>query len=259
MFKLFPLCKKNHFVSTIIFIFSVAVLTVHGQNARPALTNADIIEMTKEKVPETQIVKAIQTSETDFDISPKGLIQLKKGKVKARVVDMMQSIQTNKNNSRNSASKTSEQPKNQPSEKETAVNSTPKPKPIATKDAEFFTIDLQKCLLSGTTVNCYFSVTNNGADRKLFMRSRSELVDLAGKTARFYNYVMGSASGNINGSVQPANMLTSAKIDNAVVSFTDVDPNLETIGRLTLVFDIHNTTDFSVQFRNIPIEKSVKK
>lgn len=53
------------------------------------------------------------------------------------------------------------------------VQSTPtplSPKPIPTsirKDSNFFTFELQKCRLSGTTVICDFMITNNDQDREL--------------------------------------------------------------------------------------------
>ena len=69
---------------TALFIV-VAVVSVCAQQPKP-LTNNDVIRMVQEKVDEDLIMRAIRTSDTNFDVSPDGLIQLKKGKVKKPIL-----------------------------------------------------------------------------------------------------------------------------------------------------------------------------
>jgi hypothetical protein len=45
-------------------------------------------------------MRAIRTSDINFDISPDGLIQLKQGKVKKHIIAAMQDLQLRRNNAR---------------------------------------------------------------------------------------------------------------------------------------------------------------
>ena len=53
------------------------------------LTNADVVEMLRAELPESTIVLSIQQSKTDFDLSPDGLIKLKKDGATQSVLDAM--------------------------------------------------------------------------------------------------------------------------------------------------------------------------
>ncbi len=75
---------KRSLSIAIIGILYLAPYHISAQNKKPPLTNIDIINMTKERVDDTIIIRAIQTSETNFDVTPNGLIQLKRGKVKKK-------------------------------------------------------------------------------------------------------------------------------------------------------------------------------
>jgi hypothetical protein len=77
-----------------IFLVSAA-LTLAAQTQKP-LTNADILNMTKQGFNPSLIVKDIQTSTTDFDTSPQALIDLKNASVDGAVMEAMLSAQANK-------------------------------------------------------------------------------------------------------------------------------------------------------------------
>ncbi len=60
-----------------------------AQSAPKFLTNDDVVSMVKAGQDETAILSAIQTQGTDFDVSAKALLQLKKSGVPKKVVDAM--------------------------------------------------------------------------------------------------------------------------------------------------------------------------
>jgi hypothetical protein len=62
--------------------------------ARKPLTNADIVNMTKQGFDPSLIVKAIQTSRTDFDVSAPALVELKTAGVDQSVMEAMLSAQS---------------------------------------------------------------------------------------------------------------------------------------------------------------------
>src|SRR5258708_1566641 len=95
--------------STLVFLLvGVLVSVVYTQQGtKPPLTNADIIQMRQEKVDEDIVLRAIATSEINFDISPSGLIQLKKGKVKKYVIEAIQNAQLRKNSQRDASNSNS--------------------------------------------------------------------------------------------------------------------------------------------------------
>jgi hypothetical protein len=73
-----------------------------AQTQRP-LTNADIVNMTKQGFDAALIIKAIETSETHFDVSPQALTDLKNSGVSQSVMEAMLSAQTSKPTAPNEA------------------------------------------------------------------------------------------------------------------------------------------------------------
>jgi hypothetical protein len=63
---------------------------------RKPLTNADIVNMTKQGFEPALIVKAVETSETEFDASAEGLVALKDAGVNQSVMEAMLSAQASK-------------------------------------------------------------------------------------------------------------------------------------------------------------------
>jgi hypothetical protein len=58
-------------------VLLVVMLLAALAQTQKALTNDDIVNMTKQGFDASLIIKAIQTSETNFDVSPQALIGLK--------------------------------------------------------------------------------------------------------------------------------------------------------------------------------------
>lgn len=64
-----------------------ALLT--GQQGKKPVTNSDVVKMVHAGLPESTIILALQTSETDLDTSPQALIDLKDQGVSQKVMDAM--------------------------------------------------------------------------------------------------------------------------------------------------------------------------
>jgi hypothetical protein len=78
--------------------FAVMLVAACGTYAQTQkmLTNADIVTMTKEGFDSNLIVKEIQASASDFDVSPQGLIDLKNAGVTQSVMEAMLVVQAGK-------------------------------------------------------------------------------------------------------------------------------------------------------------------
>src|ERR1700688_939248 len=63
---------------------------------RKPLTNGDIVNMTKQGFDQALIVKAIETSQADFDVSAQALVELKTAGVTESVMEAMLSAEAAK-------------------------------------------------------------------------------------------------------------------------------------------------------------------
>ena len=81
----------------------LAGASVLAQNGK-ALTNQDVVSMVKSLLPESVILSAIKTNDTDFDVSATGLIALKKAGVSAKVMEAMLDAANSKKNGAGGAS-----------------------------------------------------------------------------------------------------------------------------------------------------------
>jgi hypothetical protein len=116
-----------------------AVTVSFGQTQKP-ITNADVVNMTKENFDPSLIVKDIQSSSTDFDTSPQALIDLKNAGVDKSVMDAMLSTQAIK-----------------PSDAVEAVHSTPTPPGGTVSDSANSACSANGCLVrEGTQVTLKF-------------------------------------------------------------------------------------------------------
>src|SRR5712692_7828254 len=89
--------RKLILVSLAIGFLSTASL---GQE-RKALTNKDVIDLVKQGLNESLILKAIQANDCDFDVSAQGLAQLQAGGVNQTIMEAMATAQTNKKSGSN--------------------------------------------------------------------------------------------------------------------------------------------------------------
>ena len=79
----------------VFFILLVCAVST-AQPRRSALTNAAVVSMVKGGMPESLIVSTIQSSETEFDVSPQGLAALKEAGVGKRVMEVMVAAEARK-------------------------------------------------------------------------------------------------------------------------------------------------------------------
>lgn len=89
--------KKVGIVLGFLILTLLAGASVFAQNSK-ALTNQDVVSMEKSLLPESVILSAIKTNDTDFDVSATGLIALKKAGVSAKVMQAMLDAANNKKN-----------------------------------------------------------------------------------------------------------------------------------------------------------------
>ncbi len=73
----------------IVFVMTAFLTFVSQGQTQKALTNADIINMTKQGFDANLLVKDIESSATDFDVSPQALIELKNDGVPQNVMEAM--------------------------------------------------------------------------------------------------------------------------------------------------------------------------
>lgn len=79
----------------ILVTYLLLIPLAEAQTQKP-LTNADIVNLSKQGLDASIIVKEIQASRTNFDVSPDALIQLKNDGVPQSVMEAMLTAQTNK-------------------------------------------------------------------------------------------------------------------------------------------------------------------
>jgi TolB-like protein len=124
-----------------------------------------------------------------------------------------------------------------------------------TVKASLYTFDLDECRLSGTTIVCDLTITNDDNDRKF---SYDNLVNGAGMTDNFGN-IYGATSiriANRNGfddAVIPSKVPTKSRI-----IFDNVSPEATRIVSLRMQFnrfEQHILTTFKVEFRDVALSK----
>ncbi len=82
--------------SLMLLALTICAVCVSLAQTQKPLTNADIVNMTKQGFDPSLIVKDIQSSTTDFDTSPQELINLKNAGVDKSVMEAMLSAQAKK-------------------------------------------------------------------------------------------------------------------------------------------------------------------
>ena len=82
--------RKMKLPALLILVLSAALCSVMiGQESHKPLTNADVIKMVKNGLPESVIISSIQSSTAHFDLTPNGLISLHKAGVGQKTMDAM--------------------------------------------------------------------------------------------------------------------------------------------------------------------------
>ena len=84
-------------ILALVLIMALTPGLFSQQNSKP-LSNQDVISMAKNLLPESVILAAIKSNDTDFDVSATGLIALKKAGVTPKVMEAMLAAANNKKN-----------------------------------------------------------------------------------------------------------------------------------------------------------------
>jgi len=67
-----------------------------AQNSKVVLTNNDIVQMVNAGLPESLVIGSISASDINFDVSPSGLVALRKASVSEPIIEAMLSAQAKK-------------------------------------------------------------------------------------------------------------------------------------------------------------------
>ena len=88
--------SKRQILVGLITCGLVIAAALSAQPKKSALTNAAVVSMVKGGMPESLIVSTIQSSETQFDVSPQGLAELKAAGISKKVMDAMVAAEARK-------------------------------------------------------------------------------------------------------------------------------------------------------------------
>jgi hypothetical protein len=89
--------KRKSILLVTIWLISVELLSAAQHKDQP-LTNQDIISMVSNHLPESVILNAIKSSDTNFDVSATALIALKKAGISTKLMEAMLAAVNNKKN-----------------------------------------------------------------------------------------------------------------------------------------------------------------
>ena len=82
----------------LVVLLVAAVSTLGWSQAQKSLTNKDVTDMVKQGMNEALIVKVIQASDSNFDVSTDAVAQLKAGGATQNIIDAMVQAQASKSN-----------------------------------------------------------------------------------------------------------------------------------------------------------------
>jgi curli biogenesis system outer membrane secretion channel CsgG len=123
-------------------------------------------------------------------------------------------------------------------------------RPLQRLDANFFTFELQRCLLSGTTVVCELVITNKGDDRQIGFGNKSRLFDDQGNEYGAEHIRLASKEG-----YQAEAVLVSGISVNLRLMFQGVSQHIRQITLLDVYVAVYSGggKNFNVQFRRISL------
>lgn len=130
----------------------------------------------------------------------------------------------------------------------TNLNNDAPGRPLQKLDANFFTFELQRCLLSGTTVMCELKITNKGDDRHISISWNSRLFDDQGNEYKADRVRLGTKENSAGDAV-----LVSGITVNLRITFQDVSPRTGQITLLNIEVGVYEGRNFNVQFRGISL------
>lgn len=132
------------------------------------------------------------------------------------------------------------------------LNTTPRDRSRSRKvSAQFFTFELHRCRLSGSTVACDLTIVNTDKDRSLAICSGGVIFDEAGNQARMYRARLANDEGHSASSFLISGVPTTAR-----VTFEGVSASANKITLMSLsICSIQGGADFRLEYRNIPLRE----
>jgi hypothetical protein len=164
------------------------------------------------------------------------------------------SPEANSNVSTNSTSANSAiEPESSVSPKPPDESNPAKPLPVIMKTEDHQVLfALHECRKSGSSITCFFSLTNKGQDRRFrFSRYESKLFDELGNGYKGSDAQVANQTGG-----RPEIDFISSVTTKAQMTFENIEPNAAKITLLDLSFSIERDFGLSVKFRNVPLTVS---
>ncbi len=87
---------KTHATITAALVMLLWLPQISGAQAKAPLTDEDVIQMVSNGLPENVLIGSIPANEVNFDVSPSGLLTLKKANVSDKVIEAMLSAEAKK-------------------------------------------------------------------------------------------------------------------------------------------------------------------
>lgn len=88
--------KIRHLAIYLVLMLVSLYISTAGAQTRKPLTNQDVVDMTRQALAPSIIVKAIEANQSDFDVSAQALLDLKNAGLDASVMNAMLSTQASK-------------------------------------------------------------------------------------------------------------------------------------------------------------------
>jgi len=134
--------------------------------------------------------------------------------------------------------------------KQTDESNSAKPLPTIMKAEDHSVLfALHECRKSGSSINCLFSLTNKGADRRFQLsRYSSELFDELGNGYKGSDAQLANQTGGL-----PEIGFINGVTTRAQMTFENVEPNAAKITLLNIGFKVGRDDGLSVKFRNVPL------
>lgn len=87
---------KTQATITAVLLMVLSLPLISGAQAKAPLTDDDVIQMVSNGLPDNVLIGSISANEVNFDVSPAGLLTLKKANVSDKVIEAMLSAEAKK-------------------------------------------------------------------------------------------------------------------------------------------------------------------
>lgn len=121
--------------------------------------------------------------------------------------------------------------------------------PVMKAEDHSVQFNLHQCKKSGSSIECFFTITNKGDDRRLQLRSyNTNVFDELGNTYRANRLRLANEEGDY-----PEINFISGVTTKARAEFADIDPKGSKITLLNIEFNVGNDRGLNIKFRNVPL------